>query len=209
MSLRTRDTEPDDNDEIKLVDPYAQWESSSDDSGWFTPVTDEAHFGYVNGSNQINWPGDSTPPFISGSPIQPDHWFDSAHSVNGDFSYQSDLEDIFNFDTPELSSPASTGSSPLPIIEPGMVPIYVDNQVLDVPATYPIDPISHPFLAASQIVAPMITGNHEVDDALLLTVAATVNGIMDNGVPSDVSDYVSSSTAVSLTDSDRSDVESD
>ena len=56
----------------------------------------------------------------------------------------------------------------------------------------------------------MITGNHEVDDALLLTVAATINGIMDNGVPSDVSDYVSSSTAVSsLTDSDRSDVESD
>ena len=50
----------------------------------------------------------------------------------------------------------------------------------------------------------------EVDDALLLTVAATINGIMDNGVPSDVSDYVSSTTAVSsLTDSDRSDIESD
>ena len=57
----------------------------------------------------------------------------------------------------------------------------------------------------------MITGNHEVDDALLLTVAATVNGIMDNGVPSDISDYVSSSTTAvsSLTDSDRSDIESD
>ena len=91
-----------------------------------------------------------------------------------------------------------------------MVPIYVDDQVLDVPAAYPVDPASHPFLAASQIVTPMITGNHEVDDALLLTVAATINGIMDNGVPSDVSDYVSSSTAVSsLTDSDRSDIESD
>ena len=91
-----------------------------------------------------------------------------------------------------------------------MVPIYVDDEVLDVPATYPIDQATHPFLAASQIVAPMITGNHEVDDALLLTVAATINGIMDNGVPSDVSDYVSSTTAVStLTDSDRSNVESD
>ena len=91
-----------------------------------------------------------------------------------------------------------------------MVPIYVDDQVLDVPAAYPAYPAMHPFLTASQIVAPMITGNHEVDDALLLTVAATVNGIMDNSVPSDVSDYVSSSTAVSsLTDSDRSDVESD
>ena len=202
--------EPDDNDKIKLVDPYAQWESSSDSSGWFTPVTDEAHFGYVNGTNQINWPGDSTPPFINGSPIQSVHWFDGAHSVNGDFGYQSDLEDIFNFDTPELASPASTGSSPLPIIEPGMVPIYVDDQVLDVPAAYPVDLATHPFLAASQIIAPVITGNHEVDDALLLTVAATVNGIMDNGVPSDISDYVSSTTAVSsLTDSDRSDIESD
>ena len=87
----------------------------------------------------------------------------------------------------------------------------MDDQVLDVPATYPIDPATHPFVAASQIIAPMITGNHEVDDALLFTVAATVNGIMDNGVPSDISDYVfSSTTAVSsLTDSDRSDVESD
>ena len=209
--MRTRDTEPDDNnDEVKLIDPYVKWESSSDSSGWFTPVTDEAHFGYVNDSNQINWPGDSTPPFISGSPIQLVHWFDGTHSINGDFSYQSNLEDIFNSDTPELASQASTGSSPLPIIEPGMVPIYVDDQVLDVPAAYPAYPASHPFLAASQIIAPMITGNHEVDDALLLTVAATINGIMDNGVPSDVSDYVSSSTAVSsLTDSDRSDVESD
>ena len=208
--MRTRDTEPDDNDEVKFIDPYAKWESSSDSSGWFTLVTDEAHFGYVNGTNQINWPGDLTPPFISGSPIQPVHWFDDAHSVNGDFSYQSDLEDIFNFDTPELALPASTGSSPLPIIEPGMVPIYMDDQILDIPAAYPIDPATHPFLAASQIIAPMITGNHEVDDALLLTVAATINGIMDNGVPSDVSDYVSSTTAVSsLTDSDRSDIESD
>ena len=86
----------------------------------------------------------------------------------------------------------------------------MDDQILDIPAGYPVDPAMHPFLAASQIIAPMITGNHEVDDALLLTVAATVNGIMDNGVPSDVSDYISSSTAVSsLTDSDRSDVESD
>ena len=141
LNLQTRDTKPDNNnDEIKLVDPYAKWESSSDSSGWFTPVTDEAHFGYVNGNNQINWPGDSTPPFISGSPIQSVHWFDGAHSVNGDFSYQSNLEDIFNFDTLELASPASTGSSPLPIIEPGMVPIYVDDQVLDVPAAYPVDP---------------------------------------------------------------------
>ena len=90
-----------------------------------------------------------------------------------------------------------------------MVPIYMDDQVLDAPAAYPIDPATHPFLSASQIVAPMITGNREVDDALLLTVAATINGIMDNGVPSDVSGYVSSTTAVSLTDSDRSDVESD
>ena len=55
----------------------------------------------------------------------------------------------------------------------------------------------------------MITGNYEVDDALLIAVAATINGIMDNSVPSDVSDYVSSTTAVSSTDSDRSDVESD
>ena len=87
----------------------------------------------------------------------------------------------------------------------------MDDQVLDVPATYPIDPATHPFLATSQIIAPMITGHHEVDDALLLTVAATVNGIMDNGVPSDISDYVSSSTTAvsSLTDSDRSDIESD
>ena len=90
-----------------------------------------------------------------------------------------------------------------------MVPIYVDDQVLDVPAAYPIDLATHPFLTASQIVAPMITGNHEVDDALLIMVAATINGIMDNGVPSDVSDYASSTTVVSLTDSDRSDVESD
>ena len=81
-NLRTRDTEPNDNnDEVKLVDPCAKWESSSDSSGWFTPVTDEAHFGYVNGTNQINWPGDSTPLFISGSPIQPVHWFDNAHST--------------------------------------------------------------------------------------------------------------------------------
>ena len=87
----------------------------------------------------------------------------------------------------------------------------MDDQVLDVPAAYPIDAATHPFLAASQVIAPMITGNHEVDDALLLTVAATVNGIMDNGVPSDISDYVSSSTTAvsSLTDSDRSDIESD
>ena len=56
----------------------------------------------------------------------------------------------------------------------------------------------------------MIMGNCEVDNALLVMVAATINDIMDNGVPSDVSDYVSSTTAVSsLTDSDRSDVESD
>ena len=62
LSLQTRDTEPDDNnDEVKLIDPYAKWESSSDSSGWFTPVMDDAHFGYVNGDNQINWPGDSTP----------------------------------------------------------------------------------------------------------------------------------------------------
>ena len=140
-----------------MTNPYAKWESSSDSSGWFTPVTDKAHFGYVNGTNQINWPGDSTPPFIGGSPIQSAHWFHSAHSVNGDFSYRSDLEDIFNFDTPELSSPASTGSSPLPIIEPGMVPIYVDDQVLDIPAAYPVNPDEHPFLTASQIVTPMIT----------------------------------------------------
>ena len=206
LSLRTRDTEPDDSDEIKLVNPYAQWESSNDTSGWFTPVTDEPHFGYVNGSNQINWPGNSTLPFISGSPIQSAHWFNDAHSVNGDFNYQSDLEDIFNFDTPELASQASTGSSPLPIIEPGMVPIHVDDQVLDIPAAYPIDLATHPLLTASQIVVPMIMGNHEVDDALLLMVAATINGIMDNGVPSDVSNYVSLTTAVSLTDSDRSNV---
>ena len=90
-----------------------------------------------------------------------------------------------------------------------MVLIYVDDQVLDVPATYPIDPATHPFLPASQIITPTIMGNHEVDNALILTVAATINGIMDNGVPSDVSDYVSSTTAVSLTDSDRSDIESD
>ena len=90
-----------------------------------------------------------------------------------------------------------------------MVPIYVDDQVLDVPAAYPVDPATHPFLAASQIIAPMITGNHEVDDALLLAVTATVNGIMDNGVPSDVADYVSSMTAVSSTDSDRSNIESE
>ena len=57
MNLRTRDTEPDDN--------ANKWDSTSDSSGWFTPVTDEAHFGYVNGDNQINWPGDSTPSFIN------------------------------------------------------------------------------------------------------------------------------------------------
>ena len=56
----------------------------------------------------------------------------------------------------------------------------------------------------------MIVGNCEVDSVLLM-VAATIKCILDNGVPSDVSDHVSSlTTAVSsLTDSDRSDVASD
>ena len=57
LSLQTRDTEPDDDDNgSKLVDPCTKWESSSNSNAWFTPVTDKAHFGYVNDSNQINYP---------------------------------------------------------------------------------------------------------------------------------------------------------
>ena len=69
----------------------------------------------------------------------------------------------------------------------------------------------HAPLTASQIISPMIADHHEVDDVLLLMVATTISRITDNGVPSDVSDYGSSTmTAVpSLTDSNRTDVKSD